>query len=452
MTSQQTSISRAGTDTPAPLPAPLGRALDWRRSLIHGYVVIAALILSFVGWSAVARLDGAAIAPGVLSAEGSRRTVQHLEGGIVQEILVRDGERVKADQVLIKLDPTRLDTQGDLYSNQLAILLAQEARLMAEFESKETLVFPDAVTARQNEPAVAPVIADQIRLFTSRREAMQRNLQIAESLLQQSQKEYEQIEVEAATARATLEQVDAELATLRPLFQRQLVATTRIAPLERERVRLTGLIQGGEVQKQRIDERRGELKLRRQQVTQDYHQEASTVLQDVRKQLTDVRQQMLLVGDAQRRGEIRAPIAGTVQQMRYFTVGGVIRPGDAILDIAPDSEELVIRARVDPQDIDRVVTGGTAEVKFPSFGYWGSEVIRGTLRSISRDRITEEGGKLSYFAAEIVVDKNTIPRSMSGKLTAGMSADVLLITGERSVAEYLLGPLLRRWDLSLRER
>lgn len=433
-------------------PADLGRALDWQRSLAQGYIVIAALVMSFVAWSAFARLDGAAIAPGVLSAEGSRRTVQHLEGGIVQEILVRDGEQVQADQVLIRLDPTRLDTQGDLYSNQLAILLAQEARLMAEFDGKPTLVFPEAVTARSKDPAVAPVIADQSRLFASRRDAMLRNLQIAESLLQQSQKEHEQVQVEMSTARATLEQVNAELATLRPLFQRQLVATTRIAPLERERVRLVGVIEGGEVQKLRLDERLAELKLRRQQVEQDYRQDASTILQDVRKQLTEVRQQMLLVGDAQRRGEIRAPIAGTVQQLRYFTVGGVIRPGDAIMDIAPDSEELVIRARVDPQDIDRVVAGGRAEIKFSSFGYWGSEVIMGTLRSISRDRITEEGGKISYFAAEVVVDKSTVPKVIIGKLTAGMSADVLLITGERSVAEYLLGPLLRRWDLSLRER
>lgn len=451
MTSRETEMDRDTDPSRAPQEA-LGRALDWRRSLAQGYIIIAALVASFLAWSAFARLDGAAIAPGVLSAEGSRRTVQHLEGGIVQEILVRDGETVRADQVLIRLDPTRLDTQGDLYSNQLAILLAQEARLMAEFEAKTALVFPEAVMARSREPAVAPVIADQSRLFTSRRDAMLRNLQIAESLLQQLQKDYDQVQVDMSTARETLAQIDAELNALRPLFQRQLVATTRIAPLERERVRLAGVIQGGEVQKLRLDARLAELKLRRQQVMQDYLQDASTILQDVRKQLTDVRQQMLLVGDAQRRGEIRAPIAGTVQQMRYFTVGGVIRPGDAILDIAPASEELVIKARVDPQDIDRVVTGGTAEVKFASFGYWGSEVIRGTLRSISRDRITEDGGKLSYFAAEVVVDKATVPTMMVGKLTAGMAADVLLITGERSVGEYLLGPLLRRWDLSLRER
>jgi HlyD family type I secretion membrane fusion protein len=425
---------------------------NWRRTVLGGYAIIFGAVGSFAAWGAVARLDGAVIAPGVLSTEGSRKTIQHLEGGIVQEILVRDGDRVAANQLLVRLDPTRIDTQGDLYNNQLAILLAQEARLIAEFEGRDELVFPVAVVARQNEPAVAPVIADQSRLFESKRTAVLRDSDIAESLMQQSRKEAEQLGIDIEANRGMLKQVDAELGQLRPLYQRQLVPTTRVAPLERERVRLQGVIDGGAVQIKRLADRLSELDLRKQQVRQQYRQEASTALQDVRKLLTDVRQQVLLVSDSQKRGEIRAPTGGTVQQMRYFTVGGVIKPGDAILDIAPDNEELVIKAKIDVNDIDRVRIGNKAEVKFPSFGYWNYKPISGVLRSVTRDRISEDSGRVVYFAADVVVDKETLPADISGKLSAGMAADVMLVTGERTVTEYLLGPLVKRWNASLRER
>lgn len=443
----------------APLPKPETPALtapkpsaNWRRSVISGYAVIFGLLGTFAAWASVSRLDGAAIAQGVLSNEGSRKTVQHLDGGIVEEILVRDGDRVAANQLLIRLDPTRADTQGDLYGNQFLILLAQEARLLAEFEIRDRLIFPSAVMQRSSDPAIAPVIADQTRQFETRRSTYLRMTEIAESTIQQARKELEQAAVDATTARQTLVQVDAELGQLRPLHARQLVPTTRIAPLERERLRLVGIISSSDVLKGRLTERIDELGLRKQQILQDYRQEASGLLLDVRKQLNEVRQQMRLVSDTQRRIEIRAPTSGTIQQMRFFTVGGVIRPGEPILDIAPDTDELVIKVRIDPNDIDRVADGGRAEIRFPSFGYMSNTVMFGTLRAISRDRITDEAAKQAYFAGEVVVDKATVPDNVRQKLSAGIGAEVLIVTGERTVARYLLEPLARRWNISLRER
>jgi HlyD family type I secretion membrane fusion protein len=442
--SSETSSVPAGY---APLPS-----MDWRAPIRFGYFIVFGGFGLFMVWASLTRLDGAAIAPGVISSESNRKTVQHLEGGIVQEILVRDGMRVETNQLLVKLDPTRLDTQGDLYSNQLAILQAQEARLLSEFEGREQLEFPDAVRKRENDPAVAPVVADQTRLFASRRDTLTRNTSIADSQIEQTRKEIEQAKSDINTARATLEQVSAELAELQPLFKRQLVPMTRIAPLERERLRLTGIVNTGEIQIAKLGERLSEVTLKRQQVVQDYRQEASTLLLDVRNKLNDVKQQLLLTSDLQRRAEIRAPINGVIQQMRVFTMGGVIRPGDPILDIAPDNDELVIRARVDPNDADRVTTGMRSEIRFPAFNYWGEKVIRGTVRSLSRDRVVENNGKDVYFAAEIIVDKTTMPKEIEKNLSAGISADVIIITGERSVANYLLRPFVERFYHSMRER
>ncbi len=425
---------------------------NWRRSVLAGYVIIFGALGSFGAWASFARLDGAAIAGGVVAAESNRKTIQHLEGGIVQEILVRDGDRVRANQLLVRLDPTRIETQGDLYRNQFAILLAQEARLLAEFEGRDALVFPDAVMQREHDKAVQPVIADQRRLFDSRRSAVLRNTQIADAQIEQVNKELEQLAVDVETARATLVQIDSELGQLRPLYQRQLVPTTRIAPLERELLRLQGVINGNAIQVGKLKEKLAETMLRRQQVLQDYRQEASSNLIDVRRQLTDVRQQVLLVNDSERRAEIRAPIDGTVQQLKIFTVGGVVRAGEPIMEIAPENDELVIRAKVHPNDIDRVAIGMASEIRFPGFNYWGTEVIRGTIRAISRDRIVEDNGRDIYFAAEIIVNRATVPAEILPKLSAGMSAEAIISTGERTVAAYLLHPLTERWNGALRER
>lgn len=443
------SVTELAAPPHAAIPMP---STNWRRTVRIGYGIVIGAFGTFVAWASLARLDGAAIANGVVASESYRRTVQHLEGGIVQEILVRDGDRVKAGQVLLKLDPTRVTAQGDLFGNQLAIFGAQEARLLAEFEGRDSFEFPPDVLARQNDPAVKPVIDDQRRLFESRRRAVNGNVQIAEAQIEQARREIDQVASEMQTARATLEQVEAELAQLRPLFARQLVPTTRIAPMERERLRLTGTINTGNIQTSKLKERLSEAELRRQQVLQQYREETSSQLVDVRKLLNDTRQQMLLSADSQRRADIRAPIDGTVQQLRIFTVGGVVRPGDPILDVVPANDVLVVRARVLPNDADRVSEGMHAEVKFPAFNYVGTQVIRGEVRSLSRDRIMDDGQKDPYFATEVVVDRTTIPATIAQRLSAGMVADVIIPTGERSVMTYLLRPIMDRWTAGMRER
>ncbi|MCZ8186616.1 MAG: HlyD family type I secretion periplasmic adaptor subunit [Beijerinckiaceae bacterium] len=437
---------------PASLPSPPRPSDNWSAATRVGYLVSFGLFGGFLLWTLLASVDGAAVAHGVVSAEGNRKTVQHLEGGIVQEILVRDGQSVKENELLLRIDPTRFDSQNEIFRNQLAISLAQEARLLAEFNQADEIRWPQEVLARANDPAVAPVIADQKRLFESRRNAVVRNIGIGDAQIEQTRKEIEQARNDMNTARATLEQVNSEYEGLVPLFRQKLVPVTRMAPLERERLRLQGIVSGGEINITKLQDRIGELELRRQQILQDYKQEASTLLVEVRKQINDQRQQMVVTSDQQKRAEIRAPISGTVQQMRIFTVGGVIRPGDPILDIAPENDDLVIRAKVSPNDIDRVAQGARAEIKFSSLRYFGRSTIYAKVRSLSRDRQLDEISKEPYFAAELVVDNATLPDEIRTKLVAGINAEVFIITGERSVASYLLQPITDRYDRSMRER
>ena len=435
-----------------PLLAAPKPSLDWRGALWQGYFVVFVLLGGFSLWAVMARLDGAAIAAGVVAVESNRKTIQHLEGGIVKDILVRDGDVVAAGQGLLELDPTRITAQTDLYRNQLAILQAQEARLLAETEVKRDLVLPDDVLQRSKEPSVAPVVADQERLFRAHLDEFDRNQEVADTEIAQSQKDIEQNRVDMSTAQDTLKNVGDELAALWPLYERQLVATTRITPLQREKLRLLGVIGGARLQAVKLEERLRELTLKKRQVDQDFRKEASTALIDIRRMASDARQNILITEDGMKRGVIRAPIGGTVQASRFFTVGGVIKPGEAIMDIVPTNDELVIRAKVAPDDADRIVPGMKAELKFPAFKYWGGRQISGTLRSLSRDRIVENDGKDVYFAAEVLVDKATLPASILERLTAGMTANVLIATEQRTVADYLLQPLVERFEDGMRER
>jgi len=432
----------------APLPSA-----DWARIVRFGYIAVIVGLGAFVAWAATARLDGAAVAPGVVAVESNRKTIQHLEGGIIREILVRDGDVVSAGQVLLRLDPTRVDATGDLYRNQLAAMLAQETRLLAERDGAPSLSFPPAVLQRATDLAVAAAMSDQKRLFDTRREVLQRNLNVAESQIEQIRRETDQNVSDLETARKTLDNIQRELEPMRQLLQQKLVSVSRVMPLEREKLRLEGVIANSELQAQKLRERLIEAELKRNQVLADYRQDVSTQLLDVRRQLNDVRQQLIVAEDAQRRFELKAPIAGAVQQMRIFTVGGVIKPGDPVLDIVPVNDVLVIQAKLSPLDIDRVGPGLGAEIRFPSFRYFGADVIRGTLRSVSRDRLLEDTtNRDPYFAAEVTVDRSSIPREFADRLSAGIPADVIIPTEGRTVMVYLLDPIFERFNKSMRER
>ncbi|WP_046865604.1 HlyD family type I secretion periplasmic adaptor subunit [Microvirga massiliensis] len=425
---------------------------DWRTTLRLGYLTLIVAFGGFLAWSMTARLDGAAVAAGVVAVESNRKTVQHLEGGIVREILVREGDRVQKGQVLLRLDPTRVEAVGDLQRNQLAILLAQEARLLAEREWAETVTFPAEAIERSTAPIVARAISDQRQQFEVRRGTLKRTLEVADAQIAQAQREIEQARNEGQTARDTLKNISRELDSLMPLYEKKLVPMTRITTLQREKLRLEGQISNSEISITKLTERVQELTLRREQARQDYRQEASASLAELQKSLNEIRQNVIVAEDTQRRSEVLSPTEGVVQQMRIFTVGGVVGAGDPILDVAPTSEDLVVRAKVSPLDIDRVYPGMKAEIRFPSLRSFGAKITMGKLRSVSRDRLLDEVTRDPYFAAEVEVHRDSVPPEFAEKLSAGMPANVVIPTGERTALNYLLTPVFERYHSAMRER
>ncbi len=425
---------------------------DWRSTLRVGYVSVFLTFGVFGGWAAMAPLDSAVIAGGAISTESNRKTVQHLEGGIVRELLVRDGSVVQQGDVLLRLDATRSEAQSELYRKQLAAALAAEARYVAQRDFASTIAFPAEVVQLSGDVLVSGAIGDNRRQFEGRRESLLKGLDVIDIQIQQAEKEIQQAAVDLRTAKEQLTTVDKELPAVRDLYAKGLVALPRLTTLERTYSEVQGRISNSTIVLAKGSDKIAELKAKAAQLRQEYRQEAANALPDVGKMVGDLRQQLIIAGDALKRIDITAPVSGTIQQLRIFTVGGVVKSGEPILDIVPTSDTLVVRARVTSIDIDRLRHGGAAEIRLPQFTRYRHEVIRGSVRTISRDTLLDDVTKQPYFAVEVAVDRATVPQDIAERLTAGMAVDVVVPTGERTALEYLVAPIWNRMSTAMRER
>ena len=433
--------------TSAPIPSA-----EYARTLARGYTVIFGTLALLVGSAAVARLDSAVVAPGVIAVENNRKTVQHLEGGIVSEILVKDGDVVKQGDTILRLDETRSAASAELYRKQQAIALALEARLQAQLNLKPALVFPPEVEALTSDPTVQSALQDNRRQFEGRRSTFLSAIAVLESQIEQAKKDLSQARSDKVVGEQQLSSVQRELRPLEALLARGLVPLPRVTALQRQEQQLQGVLAKADIDLARSTERVIEIEAKQKQLRQEYAQEAATAMPDVRKTLSDVQQQLVLARDTLKRVDIHSPVSGTIHQLRMFTIGGVVKPGDAVVDIVPESARLIVRARVSPIDIDRLHAGLPVEVRLPQFQRFQSEVIQGTVRNLAKDTVPDETSRQPYYSMEIEVDRSTVPAEISGKLTAGMTTEVIVPTGERTVLQYFVSPMLNRLAGALRER
>jgi len=430
---------------------------DWPRMVRIGFAVIATTFAGLGGWSAFAKLDSAVVADGAVAVETSRKTIQHLEGGIVSEILTRDGNLVHEGDVLLRLDPTRSEATDKTYREELAIALAMEARLFAQRDMLDEVRFPDEVLLQKDDPLVAVAMRDNVGQFHNRRESLLRAIDVLEKQIAQAEREVEQAAVDQNTAQEQLDSIDIELPNLRMLLAKGLVAIPRVTTLERQQMQTRGQYESAKINIVKGRDKIGELRARIEQARQDYRQEAANAIPDVRKTISDARQQSVIASDARQRVDIKAPVTGTVQQMRVFTIGGVIRPGDPILDLVPQSDILVVRAKVMPVDVDRIVRGMKVDIRIPQFMKFVINPIDGVVRSISQDSMIDptpgpSGQALPYFAVEVAVDRASIAAELQDRITAGMVVDTIIRTQERTVLSYLTAPLRNRLAKSMHER
>ena len=444
-------VSKAPTSSAQnALSEDLSGVPDWRQPAVLGYAIILVTFFGLGGWSALAKIDSAVTASGVVTNESNKRTVQHLEGGIVREILVREGQHVQEGQVLFRIDPVQAKASFELQRNQYDFLLAQEARLQAELDNADQIKFPDELEKRRNERLIAEAIADQTKQFQERRASLRGQIDLLGNKITQYKDEISGIKQEREATTSQLAFIKEELSDVQSLLDRQLVQKTRYLALQREKARLEGVIGRSQADQAKAENGISEANVQIRQTRQKFWEEVSGQILEVRSKISDVRSKLNVATDVLKRVDVVSPVSGTLQNLHVFTVGGVVRAGEAFVDVVPDHDLLIVQARVSPADTERLSAGMAAEVRFPAFRASVLPVMMGHVQTVSRDRLFDEASKQPYFLAQVVAED--VPDEVREHLTAGMPADVVMPTGERTVLDYLVRPLKDRLRGALRER
>jgi HlyD family secretion protein len=425
---------------------------DWRGIAVAGYAVI---ILTFgvVGvWAAVAKLDKAVVAQGFVAVETNRKSVQHFEGGMVREIFIKEGDHVTKGEVLFSLKKVQAQANNDLVKNQLDSGLALEARLLAERDQKENITWPEEFSGRSAEPLLARIMTDQIHQFQERHTSLEGQVSVLESRIEQLTMGIKGIAIEKDSTEKQVGYINDELVNLRDLGKKQLVPMTRVYAMERERTRLEGVIGHSIADTAKAQSSIGEIKIQIQQLRQKFQEDIASSLLEVRQKIADARERVTVAGDVLNRVEIVAPLDGTAQNLKVFTVGQVLRPAETLLEIVPDEEPLVVNAQFSPNDIDSVYGGQQAEIRFPAFHSREIPLMMGRIESISHDRLMDEQTRQFYFLGVISLDRSDIPEEYRPRIRPGMPAEVIVASGERTVLSYIVSPLSESLRKSFRER
>lgn len=423
-----------------------------RGPMLAGVIVVVLLVAGFGGWASTAPLAGGAVAPGVISPDGSRKTIQHLEGGIIGEIQVRDGDVVAVGAPLLTLEDTQARAAYEVLLRQYYDLTALRARLTAEQLGRDNIDFPEDLLAARNEPGVPSILAVQRHLFVTRRESLDSRKRVLEQRILQIREKIHGSEAQLASTKKRLKLAEKELRAKEFLFKKKLVPMSEALEIQRIAADVEGDQGAYRYAIAESEQKIGETKLELVSLDAVRADEIATQLEEVQAELAKVTEQLGASKDTLTRTIITAPVSGTVVGLQFKTRGGVIKPGESILGIVPDEDDLLIDARVETRDIDVVYPGLPAKVHLSAYSQRTMPQIDGVVRSVSADSLTDEQTGHSYYLARVEVDREQL--SGLGKdvhLIPGMPAEVLIVTSERTLFGYLLQPfrdLLRR---SLRE-
>ena len=428
-------------------------AASMRRALLGGAIVTGILTLGIGGWAATMEISGAVVAGGALVVESNVKKVQHPTGGVVGEVRVRDGARVKAGDIVVRLDDTQTRANLSIVTKALDELAARQARDEAERDAAAQVIFPDHLLARMAEADVARVVDGERRFFETRRSAREgqaaqlreRNLQLREQILG--------LEDQVAAKAREIKLIGEELEGVRILWQKNLVQMTRLTALERDGARLEGE-RGSLVSS--IAQTRGkitETELQILQIDQDLRSEVSKDLAEIRSKSSEYVERKIAAEDQLRRIEIRAPQDGVVHQLTAHTVGGVISPqGEPIMLIVPETDALSAEVKIAPQDIDQVRVGQSAMLRFSAFSQRTTPELMGEVSRISADVSVDQKSGASFYTIRLNVSDSEIERLQGLRLVPGMPVETFIRTGDRTVISYLTKPLMDQINKTWREK
>jgi len=416
-----------------------------RTSIRHHILAGAALIVLLLGgiatWASTTDISGAVIAAGSVVVDSNVKKVQHPTGGIVAELRVRDGDRVKRGDVVVRLDETVTGANLAIVSKGLDELQARKARLESERDGLDHIDFPDDLERRANDAGVARIMHGERKLFESLREARAGQKAQLRQRIEQLKKELVGDEAQERAKSKEIALIARELEGARELWNKNLFPLTKYTALQRDAARLEGEHGVLIATESQIKGKMAETELAIIQIDRDMTSEVGRELREVDAKIGELIERKVAAEDQLKRVEIRAPLDGTVYQLAVHTVGEVIGSGDAIMLIVPEEDDLKIEAKVAPQDIDQLSIGQTAALRFSAFNQRTTPEIEGTLARISPDTTTDQRTGQSFYTVRIDVKESEIARLGAVKLVPGMPVEVFIETGERKVLSYLLKPL-----------
>jgi membrane fusion protein, type I secretion system len=414
------------------------RGVTWTGNLLVG-----CFVLGLGAWSTFAPLESAAIASGTVESESSRKTIQHLEGGIIREILVADGDVVHAGQTLISLEDTKARAEAQSLQGQFWDATAREARLLAEQRGDERVSFPAKLEMAQSaNPSVAAVLAGQQSIFETRRQVFQSQTAVNREKRSQVEKEIEGLRAQEGAASWRIEIVREEVATVATLVSKGLERRPRLLNLQREMADIEG--RRGEIVAQisRAGQVINESQATHLKLENDRQNEIAQSLREAQSQIFQIRERLQSADDQLLRTAVKAPEDGVVTDLRIHTPGGVVGAGAPLMDLVPRQDRLIVTARVRPEDIDVVRPGLSADVNLLPYNQRRVPRLKGTVTHVSADRLLDKRTDQPYYAAKIRVQDPRIAEIDGIRIIPGMPAQVFIKTGRGTVALYALKPLL----------
>ena len=431
---------------------------DPRRDIRIGAAIVIFFFVVLLGWAAFAPLDAAVPAQGVIAVSGNRQSVQHREGGVVTAINVKEGQRVNAGDVLIEMAAPDLRAQERALTSDYLTNLAQRARLMAERAGQSSFAPPAEFAGLSAEDQV--LAAQAMNLQRAQLQARLASMSAQQSVLGQRSRQLGEQQggysEQIASLREQQRLLSDEIAGLRKIQEKGFASVNRIRALERALADLKGREAAMRAEIARAGEGKGETRMQSVSIRSTALEEIATELRDTQARLSDVLPKLIAVREQLQRARVRAPASGRVVGLSIFTVGGVVAPGQTLMEIVPENRTLVIQAQVAPANADDVYQGQTAQIRFVSVNDQTLPLLSGSVRTISADSFTDEKSGQSFFRAEIEVPADELKKVGAslgrGELRPGLPVEVLLNVRKRTALQYILEPLTRNLWGSLREQ
>jgi HlyD family secretion protein len=418
---------------------------------VWGYLIIAAFIAGFGWWAATAPIAGAVIAPGIVAAAGQNILLQHLEGGIIDEIRVREGEPVTAGQTLVVLDRTPAETQLNRLINQLIALETKAARLVAERDGAGSIVLPESFADRAHGADYAPALDEQSKEFTARLA----RYTAEQSILQQRVAALEQSKTGLASRQTAVEAqlaiVADELVRTKQLLDQGLTQRSNYTELQRNEAVLQGQLAEVLSDLSSAEIQIIEAKQNIERATTARVEDAVSELNAVRASLADIEEQLIESETVLGRTTIVSPADGVVLKLIYNVPGAVVGAGQPVLELLPTSSELIIEARVAPADIDAIRIGQAANLRFSALNLRTTPEVPGTVFYISADRLTDQATQMPYYVVRLRITEDLPPEISREQIYPGMPVESFIATGDRTFAEYLIRPIIDSFSRAFRE-